>query len=314
MARPLRIEFPGAFYHVRARGNQRQPIFESDKDHFYFLNCLRCAHEKFGSIIHAFCLMANHYHLLIETPGGDLSKIMHLINTMYSIYFNKSKELYGHPFQGRFSATLVQAEEYAREIAPYIHLNPVRAGIVASPECYAWSNYREYTGLMPSRPWSSSSFVLRLFASDLKRARQRYIEYVHWRLTQSPPNPLNACGPTGILGTPDYIQWVKNSFLGQAESSTGREVPQRRALRTRPEISRILAAAETAFGPNNVYTKKAAIFISHRKTDYSLKEISAFFEMSISGISEISRKLKRELAGNTTLSRAIQEIQRALCV
>jgi putative transposase len=130
MARPLRIEFPGAFYHVTSRGNERKAVFKSLRDREKFLSYLESATERYGAAIHVYCLMDNHYHLLLETPSGHLSKIMQHINGAYTTYFNTKRERPGHLFQGRYKAILVDADEYAKELSRYIHLNPVRAAIV----------------------------------------------------------------------------------------------------------------------------------------------------------------------------------------
>ena len=144
MARPLRITYPGAFYHVTSRGNEQKPVFKSIKDRTKFLEYLKSATERYSAVIHAYCLMDNHYHLLLETPSGNLSRIMAHINGAYTSYFNKKRDRAGHLFQGRYKAIVVEADEYAKELSRYIHLNPVRAGIVKMPEEYKWSNYCYY--------------------------------------------------------------------------------------------------------------------------------------------------------------------------
>lgn len=308
MARPLRIEYPGAFYHVHARGNQKQSIFVSDDDRLHFLNCLRTAHEKFGAVVDAYCLMQDHYHLLAETPRGDLSKVMHLINTAYSIHFNKKNARCGHPFLGRFSAVLVQAEMYARELAAYVHLNPVRARIVESPEEYPWSNYREYLCLVPSQSWTRTSFVLGLFASNPSRARRLYEEYVQRHVGRFSPNPLQAAESIGILGQADFITRIQNTVPIRESDPIPREVPQLRKLRFKPSFPALVAEAERIFGPRNSFARNAAIYVSHKRTGYSLKEIASYFDLSISGVSDASRRIRREMKGNVTISRAIEEI------
>jgi len=130
MARPLRIEFAGASYHITARGNERKDIFKSVRDRDRFLSCLESATERYGAVVHAYCLMTNHYHLLLATPSGNLSQIMRHINGAYTMYFNTKRKRSGHLFQGRYRGILVEADEYAKELSRYIHLNPVRAGIV----------------------------------------------------------------------------------------------------------------------------------------------------------------------------------------
>ncbi|MDY6972201.1 MAG: transposase, partial [Thermodesulfobacteriota bacterium] len=145
MARPLRIEFPHAFYHVTSRGNERKAIYKSQRDREKFLVYLKSATERYGAVIHLYCLMGNHYHLLVETPLGNLSQIMHHINGAYTTYFNIKRKRSGHLFQGRYRAILVDIDEYAKHLCRYVDLNPVRAGLSEDPENYRWSSCRYYT-------------------------------------------------------------------------------------------------------------------------------------------------------------------------
>ena len=130
MSRPLRITYPGAFYHITARGNEQKPVFKSKRDREKFIEYLQSASERYNAVIHVYCLMDNHYHLMLETPSGNLPRIMLHINGAYTNYFNVKRGRAGHLFQGRYRAILVQKDEYAKELSRYIHLNPVRAGIV----------------------------------------------------------------------------------------------------------------------------------------------------------------------------------------
>lgn len=133
MARPLRIEFPGGLYHVTARGNGRQSIFDDDTDCARFLKVLTSVVSRYNVICHAYCLMGNHYHLLLETPEGNLSRAMRQLNGVYSQAFNRRHQRPGHVFQGRFHAQVVDKDDYLRTVCRYIVLNPVRAGLVAHP-------------------------------------------------------------------------------------------------------------------------------------------------------------------------------------
>ena len=146
MARPLRIAFPGAFYHVTARGNERKAVFKSIRDRQKFLEYLETATERYNAVIHAYCLMDNRYHLLLETPSGNLPQIMQHINGAYTTYFNVKRARAGHLFQGRYKAILVEMDEYAKELSRYMHLNPVRAKLAETPDKYEWSSYNFYTG------------------------------------------------------------------------------------------------------------------------------------------------------------------------
>ena len=162
MGRPLRIEYPGAFYHVTARGNEQREIYKSIADRERFLGYLASATERYGAAVHVWCLMTNHYHLLMETPEGNLSRIMRHINGAYTNYFNTKRRRAGHLFQGRYKAILVDRDAYALELSRYIHLNPIRAGMSQRPEEYVWSSYRNYAGQQVAPGWLRREGILRI--------------------------------------------------------------------------------------------------------------------------------------------------------
>lgn len=163
MSRPLRIIYPGAFYHVTSRGNEQKDIFKNRRDREKFLEYLASATERNGVVIHAYCLMSNHFHLFLETPAGNLSQIMRHIIGAYTTYFNIKRKRSGHLFQGRYKAILVEADEYAAELTRYIHLNPVKAGIAVKPGEYQWSSYQSYTGEALTPEWLKTGFILGCF-------------------------------------------------------------------------------------------------------------------------------------------------------
>ena len=142
MARPLRVEYEGAVYHVTSRGNAREDIFLDNRDRSRFLEMLGDVVARYGWICHAYCLMTNHYHLLIETPEANLSRGMHLLNGVYTQWFNRRHKRVGHLLQGRFKAILVEKESHLLELARYIVLNPVRAKMVRSVRDWPWDSYR----------------------------------------------------------------------------------------------------------------------------------------------------------------------------
>ena len=312
MARQNRIEYPGAFYHITSRGNRKQTIFLSDDDRIFFLSCLRNACEKYGAVIHAHCLMDNHYHLFIETPYANLSKTMHDLNTAYAIYFNKKHAYVGHPFQGRFKAVLVQAESYARDLAAYIHLNPVRAKIVERPEAYPWSDYREYVGLDVPKPWTSNSIVLSQFSATLATARAAYQEYVLRRIGQNTPGPLSHSNEVGILGDSEFIAKLKADHLVDGKIGYDRELPQLNKLAKQPRLEDIRARSESFFGLKNRYSRKSAIYLSHKMTRLPLKEIAEFYRIGISGVTDVCRKLRREISSSETLAGNIAALEKQI--
>lgn len=312
MARQLRIEYPGAFYHVYSRGNQRQAIFYSDEDRYYFLKVLGDAHEKYGSVFHTYCLMPNHYHMIAETPLGNLSKIMHLVNTTYTVHLNKKQKRCGHLFQGRFKSILIEAESYAQELSRYIHLNPVRAKLVGLPEEYPWSSYREYLGTRKPYPWVDLSLILGCDGNHLAESRSSYAAFVLAGIGKDPPAGYRESSCSGILGSGEFIDQIKARFLTNQLDNLDREMPQLRVLRTRVNLADILALTEKILGPQNRLIKGTAIYLGQRTAGYTLEEISAFYNMSISGISNARRRIQNELEHNETLVRAVQEIVKQL--
>jgi putative transposase len=178
MARPLRIEFAGALYHVTARGDRREPIVDDDTDRLAFFNVLAEVIERFNWLCHAYCLMTNHYHLVVETPDANLSKGMRQLNGMYTQATNRRHRRTGHLFQGRFKAILVDKESYLLALTRYVVLNPIRAGMVKHPRQYAWSSYRAMVGQAPVPAWLATDGVLARFGARRAEARRRYSEFV----------------------------------------------------------------------------------------------------------------------------------------
>jgi putative transposase len=178
MVRPLRLEYPGAVYHVMSRGDARKSITRSQNDKPLFLEVLNEAREKYNIFIHGYCLMTNHYHLLIETPDGNLSMAMRHINGVYTQRSNARNKTIGHIFQGRYKAILVDKDEYLLCLCRYIELNPVRAGLVASPEEWAWSSFRQIAGIDKRSALLETDWILSQFGESKRLARGRYISYV----------------------------------------------------------------------------------------------------------------------------------------
>ena len=178
MARPLRLEVPGALYHVTSRGNRQGPIYQDDGDRRGFLILLGDVCERNNWCIHAYCLMTNHYHLVIETPEANLSKGMRQLNGIYTQRYNRRHHRVGHVFQGRYKAILVQKRRYLLELARYVVLNPVRANLVTNVGQLAWSSYRPTSGADSCPRWLQTDWLLSQFNKHRARARQGYIAFV----------------------------------------------------------------------------------------------------------------------------------------
>lgn len=187
MARPLRIEFPGALYHVTARGNARQDIFLDDEDRHLFLSVLDRVVSRFRLRLHACCLTDNHYHLLLETPEGNLSKALRQLNGVYTQAFNRRHGKVGHVLQGRFEAILVERDSYLLELCRYIVLDPVRARITRKPDRYRWSSYRASAGLEPVPGFLMVDWLLSQFGGQRAAAQRRYQTFVAEGIGQTSP-------------------------------------------------------------------------------------------------------------------------------
>ena len=178
MARSIRIEYPGAVYHVTTRGNARMAVFVDDADRMRFLEILEDVIKRFNWLCHSYCLMENHYHLLLETIDGNLSAGMRHMNGVYTQYFNRRHDRVGHVFQGRFKAILVEKERYLLELCRYVVLNPVRAGMVKLPEEYGWSSYRSIAGFSKQLSFLAVDWILSQFGDERKKAQKHYRRFV----------------------------------------------------------------------------------------------------------------------------------------
>ena len=215
MARPLRIQYAGALYHVMSRGNARQAIVRDDADRRKRIDWLRRTVETYGWRLHAFVLMRNHDHLFVETPEPNLSAGMQLLNGSYTGYFNRRHRRVGHLFQGRFKGHLIEEDGYFLEVSRYIHLNPVRAGIVAAPEQYPWSSYPGYGRARRALEWITYYRVLGSFSSNAVQTRRYYARFVGAGLSDPPPSPFREAVGGLLLGSQRFIDRIR-SLAGRA--------------------------------------------------------------------------------------------------
>lgn len=309
MSRQVRITYPGAFYHVYSRGNQKQAVYFSDADRCFFLKILRDAHERYGAMWHLYCLMDSHYHLGLETPEGNLSQIMHFVNSAYSIYVNLKHERCGHLFQGRFKAVLVQADLYARTLTKYIHANPVRKGIVASPEEYEWSSCKAYFGQRKAPSWLSTRAILTCFGGSPAILRREHEAYLAVPGDRSFDKDLKRSSRIGILGDDDFVDRIRRSFLKEALEREDDELSGLKKLRAKPELGMIRDEVQKELGDGNKLAKKCVIFLARQFADYRLREIGDFFDVGPAAVSIAFRKIEKELLSNETLKRCIERIR-----
>ena len=310
MARPLRITYPGAFYHVTSRGNERKKIFKTERDREKFLEYLSSASERYGAAIHVFCLMDNHYHLLLETPSGNLPQIMRHINGAYTTYFNVKRKRSGHLFQGRYKAILVDIDEYAKELSRYIHLNPVRAKMTESPQEYKWSSYAAYIGKVNTPDWLNREFILGHFGDKLSTAQKNYRRFTDAVADQTYGNPMDAVVSSTILGAPDFVDFIKEKYLFSQKPD--KEIPALKVLANRLSIEDIFDEAEAVFGDEPNLCRSVKMYLCQKKTGKKLKEIGAHFNIGESGVSQSSRRIRQKIKKDKQFKKRITQIEKKL--
>ncbi|MGC2062405.1 MAG: transposase [Thermodesulfovibrionales bacterium] len=308
MARPLRIEYAGAFYHITARGNERKEIFRDDKDRERFLGYLETAVGRYKAVIYVYCLMGNHYHLLLSTPMGNLSQIMRHINGGYTTYFNKRHKRFGHLFQGRYKAILVDADPYAGELSRYIHLNPVRANMVRKAEQYKWSSYAVYIDKIKSSRWLTIDWLLQYFGKKTSDARTAYRFFVE-AAVGSDEDPLKDATSTLILGKAEFIENIRDRYLSGKKQE--RDIPALREL-TKTSLKEIMKAVQQECGDKPDLTRKAAMYISHRCSGRTLREIGQRFGVGESAVAQASGRFEVEMRESRMLKKRIASVRKKL--
>jgi len=243
MARPLRIEYAGAHYHVTSRGNERKSIFRDDEDREKFLELLDRAVEQFHLRVHCYVLMSNHYHLLVETPTGGLNRALRYLNGVYTQTFNRRHKRVGHLFQGRYKAILVDKESYLLELSRYVHLNPWRLSKSQDPLGYRWSSLGAYVGRARSPTWLTVAEVLRYFGSKGQRG---YKEFITDGMNQGIKTPWDDVKGQAVIGSEDFVEEVATKHLGGRQQERGEQSGLREVVGIRPEV--VLSEVARYFG------------------------------------------------------------------
>lgn len=276
MARPLRIEFPGAVYHVTSRGNERKAIFRDGDDRTMFLDTLARVNRRFHWLCHAYCLMDNHYHLVIETPEGNLSKGMRQLNAVYTQGQNRRWHRVGHLLQGRYKAIVVEKESYLLEVSRYVVLNPVRAGMVKRPEQWIWSSFRATAGRCRPHACLMGDWLLAQFGARRARAQARYVEFVAEGIGAG--SIWSELKGQSLLGEGGFVDRLR-PYLHAHEPI--REIPKVQRYANRPGLAELLSAKE--MGARNRRIVEAV-----EKYGYSQKEVADHLGMHYSTISRIA--------------------------
>lgn len=308
MARQPRVEYPGALYHVITRGNQRQKIFSDDQDRRKYLDILSRLKKFHLFRIHAYVLMVNHVHLLLETGAVPLSRIMQRLSGGYTQYFNRRHRRAGHLFQGRYKAILCDKDSYLLELSRYLHLNPVRAEAVEDPGEYGWSSYGGYIGESRGQTWLDTQEVLNQFSRKVREARKLYRKFV-----------LEAIGE-GHRG--EYYEVLDGRFLGDREFA--KEI---KAKAESPGYVRIKIKAEAFLKAacavlkkkteevrgggkerERVRAREAICYVGRTRTELSVKSLAAALGVDATCVSRSVSRVESRLAEDKGMKKAVDEI------
>jgi len=314
MARPLRIEYAGAFYHVTARGNERRRIYYGKADYEKFKTYLEQAEEKYGYLLHCYVLMTNHYHLVIETPMGNLSSVMHYINGSYTNYINIKKRRSGHLFQGRYKAILIDQDSYLLELSSYIHLNPVRAKLVERAEDYPYSSYSAYIS-KGKNEIVYRDLILGMVSKTKKDAIYNYKNFVDRAIGAELENPLKNVYAGMILGGTRFIKEALNRI--KEKDLDREEISGRRALKGAYRFEEIMdsiciyfdISVDELLGNKNKRYRDIAIYLLKKHTGLTNRQAGEQLDnISYSAVAKVYRRFSEKLKKDKALKKKIGEI------
>ena len=328
MARPLRIQYPGAYYHVMNRGNRREDIFITDQDRKGFLDALADSCETFHVKLICYVMMSNHFHLLVQTPEANLSEFMRHFLVTYTVRFNRRNGRTGHVFQGRFRSLLVDEDEYLLPLSRYIHLNPIRTKQFKKEEfsrkCeylknYPWSSFPKYCYLRQrTGDIDYDWFLNTYFGEDTAKGRRQFREYVFHGIEGRVENPFDDVVHQSILGTQDFVDWVRQKLPRKGQ----RELPSLKKLQHDIPVKRVISEVADFYnveadGLQDRRTKlkdlrRMAMELSYRYSNCKQKEIGAIFGVDYSTVSQNRLRLKNKLKSNRKLKKQYDQVLKQL--
>ena len=322
MARPLRIEFPNAIYHVMARGNGRQRIFHADADYQRMTDGLAKTIARTGWQVFAFVWMPNHIHLFVRTPKPNLSVGMQYLLSGYANWYAKRHQRTGHLFQGRFKAELVEDESYFWTLSRYVHLNPVRGKkpLVDHPSSWAWSSYPGYCRKSARVDWIEYESVLAAWQGEMggKDSGLAYRRFVESGLETPPSNPLDNALEGWLLGSDSFLKKVKKLISKPQHID---QTPKARRL-TSLDANEVITAVAAYFkaSPESYQSKRStapgrdlAAYLAHRRTTATLRELATAFGLSHpDSVSNLIRRAQNAISGSKSKKKDLERIDELL--
>jgi REP element-mobilizing transposase RayT len=319
MSRPLRIQYPGAWYHVMNRGRRREVIFHAKEDYLAFIEVLKETVSLWNIKIAAYCLMPNHYHLLLQTPEGNLSRCMRHINGVYTQRYNRRNRHDGQLFRGRYKSILLDSDNYLTVLVRYIHRNPLRAGIVNRPEDYAWSSHNGYLSKSSKWNWLNKEACFQLLTHVKSKRLREYREFIDEEDSKEIVSIFSKKKALSVLGTEKFGNWVKEKY---SDFLFKEEIPETKALVPCREKIKLAVCKVYKVDITSLYgirrgianePRNVAIYLTRCLRRDSLKEIGKEFKVpNYSSVSSIIESMKANLASNKKLRKRVDEIKRNL--
>ena len=312
MARPIRIEYPGAFYHVFNRGLEKREIFLSSQDDRQFLSLSLDVHRKYKIVFHAYCLMPNHYHLMLETPLGNLSRAMRHLDGIYTQFFNRKYERVGPLFQGRYRAILVEKESYALELSRYLHLNPVKARLCQKAEDYPFSSFPAYLGLAPAPAFLETDRLLEQFDSVRTNAAKTFYQFT-WEGLRQDWEPAREARAGCVLGRESFFKEIREKFIRRLR---GKEYAGLRTL-SQEEKEEIVSKTVRQLHCRPSLRAKLLAYALFRFAPFSLEEIrqkigAPTYAAVSKSVSRLEAQRKRDVEVDLALKRIERELEKEM--
>lgn len=307
MARKPRIHVPGGLYHVIFRGNSGQPVFLVDEDHFRFYILLQEGSIRFGYRIHAFCLMTNHIHLALQVGDIPLSRGMQNLSFRYTRWINWREKRTGHLFQGRYKAVLVDCDSYLMELVRYIHLNPLRAGIVKDPQDYLWSSHRSYLG-KENIPWLTTNNVLENFGKTVSKARAGFGNFVLEGLNEGhrPEFHGKSRDDSRLLGNDSFVEKCLSGSTARHNRPTVREIMEK--------VCRVYEVDESSIkspSQNRIASEARSVlgWLARELDCATLSEVARIVNRDVGSISSAVRRLSQRMQEVPELGERVRSLK-----
>ncbi|MFC1824951.1 transposase [Thermodesulfobacteriota bacterium] len=312
MSRPLRIQYPDAWYHVMNRGRRGEQIFEIKEDYLSFIDLLKELDEVFNVRIAAYCLIPNHYHLLVQTPDANLSRAMRHLNGIYTQRFNKRHGYDGQLFRGRYKSIVIESDSYALELVRYIHRNPLEAGLVNSLQKYQWSTHKIYLSDSKKWKWMHKDYILKLFSKSKPESIRLYKQFVLKEIPEEINQIFGRRNLPSILGSKSFVDRIKEKFFKLKDFE---EIPETKTLA--PDIDKIKNAVCKAYSikERELYVSRrgyfneprnVAVFLTRYLRNDPLKQVGKQFGIEkYSTVSSIVERVKYEMKVDKGLKKRV---------